>query len=191
VDLISTAALGILLGVSLAAPPGPVTALIVEKSSHSALGGVSVGFGAMTADLVMMIVVLTFGYSVALARYDKIIYLAGALIFFLMAYMISRAKSDPTTIRQHSSGYLSGLLIGIVNPFQIIWWFTAGLGFYEIFSYYPFIFLFIGTTLWVFVLGFLIRFSVIKFGKRVKKITRGFSTISLIAFGIYFILLVL
>ena len=190
-DLASAAALGIVLGISLAAPPGPITAMIVEKASQSALSGVSVGFGAMSADFIMLIIVLSLGYTVALSRHDEIVYLAGAVAFFLMAYLIARSDNSSAPIHRRSSGYLSGLLVGIVNPFQIIWWFTAGLGFYEKFSYYPFIFLFVGITIWLFTLGYLIRFSVIKFGKKVKGITKGFSTIVLIAFGIYFMLLIL
>ena len=190
-DLVSAALLGIILGVSLAAPPGPITAMIVDKASRSALGGVSVGFGAMSADFILLIMVFSFGYTVSLVKYDRLIYLAGAAVFFIMAYIIARSHGSSATVPPRSSGYASGLLVGIMNPFQIIWWFTAGLGFYEKFGYYPFVFLFAGTTLWVFVLGYAIRYSVIKFGDRVREITKGFSTIALIAFGIYFVSLVL
>jgi threonine/homoserine/homoserine lactone efflux protein len=190
VDLVSAALLGIVLGVSLAAPPGPITAMIVDRASRSALGGVSVGFGAMSADFILLIMVFSFGYTVSLEKYDQLIYLAGAAVFFIMAYMVARSRNDATNVSPRSSGYASGLLVGIMNPFQIIWWFTAGLGFYEKFGYYPFLFLFAGTTLWVFVLGYAIRYSVIKFGDRVREITKGFSTLALIAFGIYFVSLV-
>lgn len=190
-DLISAALIGIFLGVSLAAPPGPVTAILVERASRSVIGAIAVGLGAMSADFVWMVFVLALGYSIDLSRYDRLFYLAGAVVFFVMAYAIARSDQNQEPAKERSSGYASGLLVGVVNPFQIIWWFTAGLGFYEKFSYYPFIFLFVGTTVWVLFLAYLIRYSVIKFGERVKEITKGFSSITLLAFGIYFIILVL
>jgi threonine/homoserine/homoserine lactone efflux protein len=190
-DLLSAALIGIFLGISLAAPPGPITAIIVDRASRSVFGAVTVGFGAMSADFVMMVLVIALGSGSDLSPYNKYIYLSGAVVFFIMALMIARPGSEMKEPKERASGYFSGLLVGIVNPFQIIWWFTAGLGFYEKFSIYPFIFLFLGTTAWVLFLSYLIRFSVIKFGEKVKKITKGFSAITLVAFGIYFIVLLL
>lgn len=42
---------GVILGLSIAAPPGPMNALIANSSLKSPLHGTSVGAGAMTADL--------------------------------------------------------------------------------------------------------------------------------------------
>ena len=42
--------LGILLGLSLAGPPGSVNSVIANESLKSRLHGMGVGFGAMTAD---------------------------------------------------------------------------------------------------------------------------------------------
>ncbi|MEM0155139.1 MAG: LysE family transporter [Thermoplasmataceae archaeon] len=190
-DLASAALVGIFLGISLAAPPGPVTAIIVNRASRSVFGAVTVGFGAMSADFVLMVLVIALGSGAELSPYDKYIYLSGSVVFFLMAMMIASSGSKMKETGERSSGYLSGLLVGIVNPFQIIWWFTAGLGFYEKFNIYPFIFLFVGTTAWVVFLSYLIRYSVIRFGEKIREITTGFSVITLVAFGIYFILLIL
>ncbi len=43
---------GLALGLSLAAPPGPVNSVIASESLRSKIHGVSVGLGAMTADFV-------------------------------------------------------------------------------------------------------------------------------------------
>ncbi|WP_162509770.1 hypothetical protein [Thermogymnomonas acidicola] len=46
---------------SLAAPPGPINAMIISEARRSVLRAVLIGFGAMTADLIFLIIVFLFG----------------------------------------------------------------------------------------------------------------------------------
>ena len=55
------------MGLSLAAPPGPVNAMIATEATRSKLHGFSVGLGATTADFTYFVVMLIFGPSIPTA----------------------------------------------------------------------------------------------------------------------------
>lgn len=173
------------LGVSLAGPPGPVTAVMVRRASDSIMRGVIVGMGAMTADFTLMILTFIFRSKVGLSSYDPVIYLVGAFFFVLLAILILRSKEGAPP-RNYSSGYLAGLSIGLINPLQIGWWLTAGLSFYTKFGLLPFYFLFVGIVFWVIFLSVLVYKFSTKYGRLVNFGIKIFSFASLIAFGIYF-----
>lgn len=176
---------GVVLGVSLAGPPGPVTAIMVKKSTESIMRGVNVGFGAMTADFVLMLLTFFFRSKFDLSVYDPYIFILGAFFFILLAVLILRAGEE-TAIRKYDSGYLAGLTVGIVNPLQIGWWLTAGQGFYSKFGLLPFYFLFVGIVFWIFFLAILVNRFSNRYGKTVNAGVKIFSVVSLVAFGIYF-----
>ena len=60
------ALLGVFLGFSMAAPPGPINSMIIDRSTKSFYEGAKIGFGAMTADFIFMILVFFFQKSVYL-----------------------------------------------------------------------------------------------------------------------------
>jgi len=189
------AGLGILLGVSLAAPPGPVTSVMLQRATRSVLGGAMVGFGAMSADFVLMLITLTAGFEIRFGQYVRILFLVGAIFFFYLAYSIVRAgsrlpaKETPDEIGNiHKSGYLIGLTIGLVNPMQIGWWITAGLGMYKQFGIVPMIFIFVGILIWIFFLSEIIWRLSKKYEKAIYRGVRIFSFLSLSAFGVIFML---
>jgi threonine/homoserine/homoserine lactone efflux protein len=124
---------GLPLGYSLAVPPGPMNALIAAWSLRSFRHGFAVGAGAMSADFLLMLLTLTLhGVLKGLGQqFFAPFYAAGGLFFLYLAYRIGMAKPP-----QESSagwghplrGYLLGLSLGLVNPYQVGWWLTAGLG---------------------------------------------------------------
>lgn len=176
---------GIVLGVSLAGPPGPVTAIMVKKSTESVFRGVSVGFGAMSADFILMLLTFFFRSRIDLTQYDPYIFLLGAFFFIMLALLILRSGEDKSNLR-YNSGYLAGLSVGIVNPMQIGWWLTAGLGFYTRFGLLPFYFLFAGILFWIFFLAVLVNRFSNRYGKIVNTGIKIFSITALTAFGAYF-----
>jgi threonine/homoserine/homoserine lactone efflux protein len=119
--------LGFGLGLSLAAPPGPVNALIArEASRHGMAGGVRAGIPAPIVDSAYMCVVL-FGLPRLFDIEAAMPWLAavGAL---LMAYLCW------DTVRHRSGGReLAGpwavWAVTLSNPFQYAWWLTAGTAF--------------------------------------------------------------
>ena len=183
------AGVGILLGISLAGPPGPVTAVMVQRSLASAMRGFAVGLGAMTADFTLMIIILTLGRTLELARYDDYIYIVGSVFFLYLAYVILRSSSASPPDRVLASGYLTGLTIGLVNPLQIAWWLTAGLSILQTFGIITMAFLFVGIIIWTSFLSSLIRYASMKYEKQVLMGVKIFSVISLSIFGALFLVL--
>ena len=183
-NLLLDGLIGTLLGISLAAPPGPVTAMIVRKAASSVWKAFSIGLGAMTADLTLMFIVFFLRSEIDLTNYDRYIYIIGALFLFFIAYEIFENKTSEA--EEASGSYLRGLSVGLVNPLQIGWWLSVGLSFLAAFGYSVFYFLFIGIAIWVLALSSLIKIGVRAYGEEAKKATRYVSVALLLAFGIYF-----
>lgn len=188
-DIFIIATVGILLGVSLAGPPGPVTAILVNRAMKSVTGGISVGMGAMTADFILMVLILLFGQLTDLTRFNNYIYILGAFFFFYLAYGIYKSSEESESYRKEGSGYLAGLTIGLVNPMQIGWWLTAGLSVNQKFGFATFAFLFIGIVGWVVFLSMLIYKAAAKYGGKVELGVKIFSIASLGFFGVLFLYL--
>ena len=87
---------GILIGLSLAVPPGPVNAVIAAESvKKSYINGIKVGLGALTADATFLIIALI-GVAV-LFNNDSVklvVSLAGGLILAYMALGIRLAARE-------------------------------------------------------------------------------------------------
>ncbi len=176
--------LGIFLGVSLAGPPGPVTAVLVKRASVSILSGVSVGLGAMSADLILMIITFFIGITLITTTLETYVFIIGSAFFLIMAVL--SLKSSKSVDSATGNGYFSGLLIGIVNPFQIGWWVTAGLSVFKKFGFFPFYFMFVGIIGWVLFLSLTVRKSTLRFGEKATDAIRIFSFAILALFAIYF-----
>ena len=176
--------LGIFLGVSLAGPPGPVTAVLVKRASVSILSGVSVGLGAMSADLILMIITFFIGITLITTTLETYVFIIGSAFFLIMAVL--SLKSSKSVDSATGNGYFSGLLIGIVNPFQIGWWVTAGLSVLKKFGFFPFYFMFVGIIGWVLFLSLTVRKSTLRFGEKATDAIRIFSFAILALFAIYF-----
>ncbi len=187
-NLFFDALVGIFLGVSLAAPPGPVTSVIVRRSVNSPLSGIFVGFGAMTADFILLLVVLFTNAYLSLASYETYIYAAGSLMIFYFAANLIRKYGKEEEFNR-SGSYLAGLAIGIVNPFEIIWWLSSGIAFLLQFGIQVFYFLFAGTTIWVVMLSYSINRVSKAYGEKMIRAASLFSIAVLIFFGVLFLYL--
>jgi len=137
-DLLVSFGVGILLGLSIAAPPGPANAMI---ATHAVTrkhwwAGTLVGFGAMTADATFLVITFLLGRAVQPTEGVLMaVYTLGAVVMFFFAYKASGAWKKPPTERlqevRPTHSYVSGLTIGLTNPYQILWWLTAGLAFIQ------------------------------------------------------------
>jgi threonine/homoserine/homoserine lactone efflux protein len=86
----------------------------------------------MSADFLLMLFTLAL-YGVLKRpgqRFFAPFYAAGGLFFLYLAHKIGTAKPPQvgTAEGEHPvRGYLLGLSLGLVNPYQVGWWLTAGL----------------------------------------------------------------
>ncbi len=188
---IYTILIGLILGVSMAAPPGPVMTVIMKKSLGSVKAGFLVGMGAMTADLILLILVLLLKNYVDLKAYEPLTFILGGLYFIYLALKIlSEVINKDVESRLESSAdfsYLKGLFTGILNPMQIGWWLTAGLGIIEADGISPFYFFYIGIIVYVYLLCLVIYKTHARYQEKVSFVVNIFSIFVLLGFGSYFI----
>jgi threonine/homoserine/homoserine lactone efflux protein len=129
-SLLYDLAFGVALGFSLTIPPGPMNLFIAARSVRSFGEGVAAGLGAMSADLVLGLVVYGLHSAVDLTAELRWIYVLGAVVMVYLGVGLLRretAVAPPETFGLRT--YTSALGLGLSNPFQILWWLTVGLAF--------------------------------------------------------------
>jgi threonine/homoserine/homoserine lactone efflux protein len=183
---------GYVYGLSLAMPPGPMNALIADRSLYSFRAGFLTGLGALSADVIFMILTIFF-YELMKnsAATPLIFFIGGGYMMFLVIEMIRGWRNDinidPEKRRSSSNlvkTYLTSLLLGITNPYQILWWATAGLSLIAILGLSVVIGLLTAILTWIIIFPLMIRA-----GYRVNKRTtiyviKIFSIIVLITFSL-------
>jgi threonine/homoserine/homoserine lactone efflux protein len=128
---------GVVFGLALAAPPGPMNAVIAEESVvRGWRSGFEAGLGAMTADVVFF-VLAWFG---AVAIVDREPTLRAAMVGvggFLMLYFAYGAARDAASRSAFvsvedddgaSKGFQKAFALALTNPYQIVFWLTIGVG---------------------------------------------------------------
>ena len=117
--------LGLGLGFSLAAPPGPVNALIARSAAVGGLrGGIRAGLPAPIVDTAYMLLLL-FGVSrlVDLESLTPVLATVGA---GLMLWLAIQVAAIPKPTGQALAGPGAVWLVTLSNPFQYAWWLSAG-----------------------------------------------------------------
>lgn len=122
------------IGLSLAAPPGPVNAIIASQIvTRSWRAGFLVGVGATTADTIFFALsVLAHSAITGIQGWVPIIALLGAGVIAYFAWNVVQAwrragaivESKPD---EHAKSYATGLSVNLTSPYPILWWLTAGL----------------------------------------------------------------
>jgi len=162
---IATLVVGAVFGLALAAPPGPMNAVIAEESVlRGWLAGVTAGLGAMSADFLFFVLSLA-GVAAVLrdaATARAVMVGFGGLIMLYFAYdaaqegqAVLAAGEDATS--GESGGFTAGetgdglpdgrgfrkaFVLALTNPYQILFWVTVGVGLLEpgtvdVFSHLP------------------------------------------------------
>ncbi|MFB6090829.1 MAG: LysE family translocator [Halobellus sp.] len=139
-SLLATLSAGAVFGVALAAPPGPMNAIIAEESVvRGWLAGFTAGLGAMSADAIFFVLaalgVVTFVERFPLLRAAMVG--AGGLLMLYFAYGAARDvrssfrpggtaadESDPRV----GTGFRKAFVLALTNPYQILFWLTIGVG---------------------------------------------------------------
>jgi len=180
---------GLLLGFTLTVPPGPMNALIAARSAMSFRRGFLTGLGAMSADLVLGTAVYLLQSQVDLSEVVRYIYALGAIV---MAYLGVRlltapppeAPGEPAGLRTYSSG----LLVGLSNPFQILWWLTAGIAFAYLGGVVLLVGLFGAIAIWVVGFSWAMHAGV-HLHPRLPRAVTVVSAAILLGFAVYFAVL--
>jgi threonine/homoserine/homoserine lactone efflux protein len=131
--IVETLVVGALFGLALAAPPGPMNAIIAEESVlRGWRAGFKTGLGAMTADVLFFFMAL--GGVVAFVRelptLREAMFLVGGALMLYFAYGAVRSARDQfrNAATPDSRGFSKAFLLSLTNPYQILFWLTAGVG---------------------------------------------------------------
>lgn len=143
---------GMILGLSLAAPPGPMNAVIAEESVRRGFrAGFSAGAGAMSADGCFFLVAWA-GVATVVGNEPRLrgaILAIGGLLMLVFAVdairdageftpAVDEAGAKPGTgsgtpcgavgIAEAGDkrGFLKAFSLSLTNPFQLLWWLTVG-----------------------------------------------------------------
>lgn len=190
-SLLFEAAFGVVLGFSLAAPPGPMNALLAARSAVSFRAGFLTGLGAFSADLILGLVVYLLQRELDVELVIRYVYVLGCGVMLFFAYRLFTSRPAPEeTTRDRLSAYSSALGVGLSNPFQILWWLTAGLAFAYIGGAVLFGGLFGAILVWIVAFPFAVHTGVQRYPQTRQYIGWGSGAL-MVAFGVYFAILAL
>lgn len=121
---------GFLLGVGAAVPLGPINILIMNHALKSYKSAVSIGFGAMSADMIYLLLILLGITTVLNNAYFSIgLGLLGSLFLAYMSYLIFKGrhnsldKSEKVVSKKSLlKYYLQGIVLTGLNPYTIAFW---------------------------------------------------------------------
>lgn len=135
--LAETLLVGLGLGFSLAAPPGPIMAkLAFEVARGRRATGFLVGVGATSADA-MFFVLVAFGVLRVLPdrRLLGALGLAGVVLMNWFAYQAWRAATHPPAADERAAtGWFGGFLLAVTSPFNWAWWLLSGVPFVSLYG---------------------------------------------------------
>ncbi len=180
---------GLVLGFSLTIPPGPMNAFIASQAVRSLRRGILTGFGAMSADAFLALVVYALSELVDLHEYVRVIYLVGAVVMAYFGLRLLLARQRPSEQEFGDARiYTTALGLGVSNPFQILWWLTAGLAFAYFGGAVIFLGLFGAIAIWIVVFPWALRRGVERFPAFERWVTYVSAGI-LLVFAAYFAIL--
>jgi len=135
---------GAVFGLALAAPPGPMNAVIAEESVvRGWLAGFTAGLGAMIADACFFVLALVGVVTVVResATLRGVMILAGGLLMLYFAYGAVGSARDAFGAAAAGEvddegattgkGFKKAFLLALTNPYQVAFWLTVGIGLLE------------------------------------------------------------
>jgi threonine/homoserine/homoserine lactone efflux protein len=184
-------ALGLALGFSLTIPPGPMNAFIASRAVRSLGQGVASGLGAMSADAVLGGIVYLLRSEVDLTSLLRWVYLVGAVVMVVLGVgLLRRPRESAVPEVVGTRTYVTALGLGLSNPFQIVWWLTAGLAFAYLGGWVLFVGLFGAIAVWIVVFPWALHVGT-RGRPRLAHAVVLVSVVLMLAFAGYFVYLAL
>jgi len=133
--LLTTVVGGVVFGLALAAPPGPMNAIIAEESAvRGWRAGFAAGLGAMVADLCFFVLALAGAVTVVqnAPTVRRAMVAGGGLLMLYFAYGAvqdaTALSSVEATAGGESHGFRKAFVLALTNPYQVLFWLTVGVG---------------------------------------------------------------
>lgn len=182
------------IGLSLAAPPGPVNALIASHTvTRSWRAGFLVGLGATAADTIFLALSILARSAIAgIGPYVPFIALLGAAVmaFFARSAVVAWREPEraiPTSAGVSPRSFATGLGVNITSPYPILWWLTAGLVFLNQLGPAVLIGFYGGLILWITAFPFAIGKAQRRYPRTYQAVL-VFSIVLLVAFATWLVL---
>lgn len=189
-------ALGFVLGLSLAAPPGPILALAADRAAHRGWWpGTIVALGATTGDAILC-VLMGVGVVALLAGFPVLrvaLTLLGAALMVFFAFGAWRTARRPPRLGEHVEsrwsglwgGYATGLVLALTSPFNFGWWLGAGTTLFRDYGAVVFVGFFAALV------SFSLTFTalVVWMGSRVRGVVKAISYASAVLLALFALLL--
>lgn len=133
VELAGLVGYGMVIGVALAAPIGPINIEIITRGiRHGFLNGWLVGLGALTTDTVYAVLVVSGLTPLADTPGLRFpLFLAGGVMLTFVAHSSLRSARDMAATLDHTAprrgrSYITGVLIAALSPMGIVYWLSVG-----------------------------------------------------------------
>ena len=119
------------LGVSLAAPIGPINTEMLKRGLHRGFwSSWKVGLGGMSADILWMIAIVAgLGQLLSTPFLLPCLYVSGSAVFiylgvdsFRQSRNLSMGVGESSARMTQSSSYWSGFAIALLNPLNLLFW---------------------------------------------------------------------
>ncbi len=181
------------IGLSLAAPPGPVNAIIASHTvTRSWRAGLLVGAGATTADTIFLAISILAHAAVATIRdWIPFIALAGAAVMAYFAWSAVHAWRRTEVIlaaerEEHAKSYATGLSVNLTSPYPILWWLTAGLVLIDRLGAAVLVGFYAGVLVWIFGFPLALREAQRRIARTYHAVLL-FSVVCLVAFAAWLV----
>jgi threonine/homoserine/homoserine lactone efflux protein len=192
----------ILLGLTLAAPIGPVNMEIIKRGLNFGFRQAFLtGAGAMCADATYLTLIF-FGLAAFLnnTAMKLVLGVAGSFILIYLGFLSAKDFFRKTVVsddkrRFFKYSFVAGFALAISSPMTIVWWtgvFGALLASQahtqaNISAFFSCLSILLGCSLWVFSLAAALHWGKKFINERITGITSLIAGIFLIGFGIYFL----
>jgi L-lysine exporter family protein LysE/ArgO len=123
---------GFFLGLGVAVPFGPINILIMNEALRSYKNALAVGFGALSADLTYLFLIL-YGMTHYLKEsiFLNILSLFGAFFLLYLSYLIYKSRNEPILKIQNTKEkslflhYVQGYFLTLLSPLTLFFWLSV------------------------------------------------------------------
>ena len=185
---------GFLLGLGAAIPLGPINILIMNSALKNYRTGVALGFGAMSADIFYLVLILAgmagFMHNPELLNATGVF---GSLFLLYLAYGIYKNRAKKVTVQTPTvptknllKTYTQGFALTLLNPYTLIFWFSvAGYAANRaLHTGFTLLGLISAITLWTTLMPYLVHRSKHKISQRASNYLSLFSALILFGFAL-------
>ena len=186
---------GFLLGLGAVVPLGPINILVMNTALKSYGAAVVLGFGAMSADILYLVLILA-GLAGFMNNPGLLnaIGVFGSLLLLYIASVVYKNRAKTLTLQTPKIRtknlfkiYTQGFALTLFNPYTVIFWFSVagyaanrdlntGLTLFGLIS---------GITLWTTVMPYVVHRSKHKISQRASKYLSVFSALILFGFAVF------